>query len=168
MPQSGSHCDKRIPTKGPVAQLVSSTWLIIRGSLVQAQAGPQKNHPVFWMIFLWFFRTHTLEKCILTRWKWRDSNPRPNKEPICFLHAYLGLRFRAIARPKPPTIALSAKSHSCIAAYKNQPWYFRTAWSYQPLGIGLERCLGSAPCAETRRIYYTSITQRELQYCCQL
>ena len=101
-------------------------------------------------------------------WKWRESNPRPNKEPICFLHAYLGLNFRAIARPKPPTIALSAKSYSCIAAYKNQPWYFRTAWSYQPLGVGLERCLGSAPCAETRRIYYTSITQRELQYCCQL
>ena len=42
-------------------------------------------------------------------WKWRDSNPRPNKEPICFLHAYLGLNFRAIARPKPPTITLSAK-----------------------------------------------------------
>ncbi len=41
-------------------------------------------------------------------WKWRDSNPRPNKEPICFLHAYLGLDFRATARPKPPTIALSA------------------------------------------------------------
>ena len=36
-------------------------------------------------------------------------NPCPYKEPICFLHAYLGLRFRAIARPKPPTIALSAK-----------------------------------------------------------
>ena len=42
------------------------------------------------------------------QWRQRDSNPRPNKEPICFLHAYLGLNFRAMARPKPPTIALSA------------------------------------------------------------
>ena len=49
-------------------------------------------------------------KSALTRflWRQRDSNPRPNKEPICFLHAYLGLDFRATARPKPLTIALSA------------------------------------------------------------
>ena len=46
---------------------------------------------------------------ITSSWRWRELNPCPYKEPICFLHAYLGLRFRAIARPKPPTIALSAK-----------------------------------------------------------
>ena len=50
-----------------------------------------------------------LKDIALFWWKWRESNPRPNKEPICFLHAYLGLDFRAMARPKPPTIALSAK-----------------------------------------------------------
>ena len=36
------------------------------------------------------------------------------------------------------------------------------------VGVGWERCLGSAPCAETKPIYYTSIKQRELHCCCQL
>ena len=34
--------------------------------------------------------------------------------------------------------------------------------------LGLERCLVSAPCAEIRLIYCTSIRQREHSYCCQL
>jgi len=43
-------------------------------------------------------------------WTWRESNPRPNKETIRFLHAYPSLRFRATARPGPPTAALSPKA----------------------------------------------------------
>ena len=45
-------------------------------------------------------------------WSWRESNPRPHKETIRFLHAYLGLHFRAAARPKPPTATLSSKISS--------------------------------------------------------
>ena len=26
--------------------------------------------------------------CFLKKWSWRESNPRPNEEVICFLHAY--------------------------------------------------------------------------------
>ena len=48
----------------------------------------------------------------LFKWSWRDSNPRPNGETIRFLHAYLGLHFRATARPKPPTVALFSKVSS--------------------------------------------------------
>jgi len=48
-------------------------------------------------------------------WSWRESNPRPNEEAICFLHAYLRLGFRAAARPKPPTVALSAECFACRA-----------------------------------------------------
>ena len=47
-----------------------------------------------------------------TKWSWRESNPRPHKETIRFLHAYLGLHFRAAARPKPPTTTLSPKTSS--------------------------------------------------------
>ncbi|EJX02965.1 hypothetical protein EVA_08921 [gut metagenome] len=36
-------------------------------------------------------------------WTRRGLNPRPNGEPISFLHAYLRLDFRAHARPKLPT-----------------------------------------------------------------
>ena len=42
-------------------------------------------------------------------WSRRGLNPRPNREVLSFLHAYLGLRFRALARPKPPTNALSSE-----------------------------------------------------------
>ena len=40
-------------------------------------------------------------------WSWRDSNPRPNKEPTCFLHDYSAVVFRGRQgdeRPKPTLI----------------------------------------------------------------
>ena len=48
----------------------------------------------------------------ICKWSWRESNPRPNRETIRFLHAYLGLHFRAATRPKPPITALSPKISS--------------------------------------------------------
>ena len=42
-------------------------------------------------------------------WRWRDSNSRPNAEPICFLHAYSGVGFRQDAGTEPPTKCLSRK-----------------------------------------------------------
>jgi hypothetical protein len=41
-------------------------------------------------------------------WTWRESNPRPNKKFIRFLHAYFRFNFRVTARPKPPTVTLSS------------------------------------------------------------
>ncbi len=45
--------------------------------------------------------------CQLNLWRWRESNPRPHKETIRFLHAYSRLDFRVTARPGPPTGTLS-------------------------------------------------------------
>ena len=42
-------------------------------------------------------------------WRWRDSNSRPNAEPICFLHAYSGIGFCQDAGTEPPTKCLSRK-----------------------------------------------------------
>jgi len=39
-------------------------------------------------------------------WTWRDSNPRPNEEQICFLHAYLHLIFRLNIWLKLPLLSL--------------------------------------------------------------
>ena len=44
------------------------------------------------------------------RWSWWESNPRPNKETIRFLHAYSRLHFHVTARPGPPTGTLSSKT----------------------------------------------------------
>lgn len=33
-------------------------------------------------------------------WSWRDSNPRPNRETIRFLHAYSGLRFSSCSKTR--------------------------------------------------------------------
>ena len=41
-------------------------------------------------------------------WRWRESNPRPNKEPPGFLHAYSAVGFRAAQgneRPKRDLIS---------------------------------------------------------------
>ena len=46
----------------------------------------------------------------LAQWTRRGLNPRPNGDTKSFLHAYLRLGFRVIARPEPPTITLSSKS----------------------------------------------------------
>ena len=35
--------------------------------------------------------------CVFS-WRWRESNPRPNKEPPWFLHAYSAVGFRAAQR----------------------------------------------------------------------
>ncbi len=29
----------------------------------------------------------------IKKWSWRESNPRPNKQPMCFLHAYFVVDF---------------------------------------------------------------------------
>ena len=49
---------------------------------------------------------------VINEWSWRESNPRPNKETIRFLHAYSGLHFRDATRPGPPIAPLSPKISS--------------------------------------------------------
>ena len=55
-----------------------------------------------------------------------------------------------------------------IAACLRYPEYFCAAIPVEPSGVGSERRLGSAPCAEAKLIYYTSIKRRELHCSCQL
>ena len=45
--------------------------------------------------------------CILKKWSWRESNPRPNEEATSFLHVYPRLNFRVITGSGPPRITLS-------------------------------------------------------------
>ena len=56
----------------------------------------------------------------------------------------------------------------CRAADTDYLRYFHTAVPFKPRSEGLERCPVSAPCAEIRPIYYTSIRQREHNHCCRL
>ncbi len=51
----------------------------------------------------------TIEYRFFFGWSWWDSNPRPHKETIRFLHAYFSLHFRDMTRPEPPIISLSSK-----------------------------------------------------------
>ena len=96
------------------------------------------------------------------RWSWRDSNPRPHEETIRFLHAYLGLYFRATARPKPPTVTLSPKSHPDIGACLNYSRFTCAADSRRFGTTSLERRLVPSPGDGIKLvIYYTSIKQRE-------
>ena len=102
-------------------------------------------------------------------WRWRESNPRPHKETIRFLHAYLSLCFRGAARPEPPTTPLSPKFSSAHRGIDRLfPIYLRRLI----LGFGttsLERRLVLLPCKRIKLVIYcTSIKQREHTRCCQL
>ena len=108
-------------------------------------------------------------KISIYQWSWRESNPRPHKETMCFLHAYPGLHFRAVARPGPPTTALSSNLHRCIEAYTD---YFRFVCAAKPVRFGTtspERRLVPSPGDGIKlKIYCASIKQREHTDCCQL
>ena len=39
-------------------------------------------------------------------WSWRESNPRPNRETIRFLHAYSGLRFSCCSKTRTTNYSL--------------------------------------------------------------
>ena len=96
-------------------------------------------------------------------WSWRESNPRPNRETIRFLHAYLGLHFRAVTRPKPPITALFPKtsSNSRDARWTISeipaPLYLSDSEPHPK-----ERCLVVLPSRTIKPVIYcTSIRQRE-------
>ncbi len=102
-------------------------------------------------------------------WSWRESNPRPNKETIRFLHAYSRLHFRALARPGPPTNALAFKTSSAHQGLcRLFPIYLRRRvlrFGTTPLG----RRLVPLPCSGIKPVVYcTSTRQREHTRCCQL
>ena len=59
-----------------------------------------------------------------TLWSWRESNPRPNKEPIGFLHAYPDLGFHALAGIRQPIRALSPEFHRCHGAGQKLSLYW--------------------------------------------
>ena len=98
---------------------------------------------------------------IFYKWTRRGLNPRPNKEAICFLHAYLRLNFREPTRPKPPIGTLSLKISSCTQGRtKLFPIYLHhhiktlrknSSWVMSR----------SNTCVGIKLIYYTSIKQRE-------
>ena len=96
-------------------------------------------------------------------WSWRESNPRPNRETIRFLHAYLGLHFRDAARSKPPTATLSSKTSSPSRGSQETisdlpaPLYLPDSEQHPE-----ERCLVLSPCKRIKPVIYcTSIRQRE-------
>ena len=110
--------------------------------------------------------THPLAENL---WSWRESNPRPNRETICFLHAYFGLNFRDVTRPEPPITPLSSKFHHCNEAYNGYFRLYSTALSESFGTRASGRCLVSTPSVEIRQvIYYDSIKLRERNYFRQL
>ena len=96
-------------------------------------------------------------------WSWRESNPRPNRETIRFLHAYSSLHFRDAARPGPPTATLSSKFSSPSRGIQETisdfpaPLYLPDSEQHPE-----ERCLVPSPSEGIKPVNYcTSFRQRE-------
>ena len=94
-------------------------------------------------------------------WSWRESNPRPNKEYVCFLHAYLGLHFRPMARPKPPTTGLSATLSPEPRSRLRLSSIFLHRCVRTPRRDGIGAMSRFSTLCRNKLIYYTSIKQRE-------
>ena len=102
-------------------------------------------------------------------WSWRDLNPRPNAELMCFLRAYSSIGFRDPAGRRRPTVSLSSQNFG-IEARPHDPYsrFSYTADSRSLENTTLGRCPVPAPCAGIKLIYCTSIKQREQHCYCQL
>ena len=104
------------------------------------------------------------------KWKWRESNPRPNKEPPGFLHAYSAVGFRAVQgseRPKRDLISLVSpcrrSADTTIPKLLSTPYSGRNQES-PPAG-----CFVHPPCERIKPVtYYTSVRQRKRSYSRQL
>ena len=83
-------------------------------------------------------------------WTWWESNPRPHKETMRFLHAYSRLHFRDATRPGPPIAPLSPKTSS---RHRGLPQLFPIFLRRLSLRFGttpLERRLVSSPGEEIK------------------
>jgi len=47
-------------------------------------------------------------------WSWRESNPRPNKEQLCFLHTYSVVSFRVVQGNRHPNRNLISLSFTTL------------------------------------------------------
>ena len=97
------------------------------------------------------------------RWSWRESNPRPNRETIRFLHAYSGLQFSC--RRKTRTTQrrpYPLKFHHARGAGRDYSRFNRTAGSECFGTTASGRCLVLSPCDGIEPVIYcASIRQRE-------
>ena len=110
-----------------------------------------------------------MQRLFILLWTWWESNPRPHKETMRFLHAYSRLHFRDTPRPGPPSAPLSPKTSSRHRGLPRLFPIFLRRWVLRFGTTPLERRLVSSPGEEIKlKIYCASIKQREHTRCCQL
>ena len=104
---------------------------------------------------------HLITPIIL--WRWRESNPRPNKEPPWFLHAYSAVGFRdAQGSERPKRDLISWVSPWRRSADRTIPKLISTSFSGRNQESPPARCLVRSPCGRIKPVIYcASIRQRE-------
>ena len=105
----------------------------------------------------------------LLMWSWRESNPRPHKETIRFLHAYSRLWFSSIDKTWTTNRYLILWISSCCRGSTRLFPIYLHRWTLRFGTTSLERCLVPSPCDGIKPvIYYASIRQRERSFFRQL
>ena len=96
-------------------------------------------------------------------WSWRESNPRPNRETICFLHAYSSLWFSNHDKTWTTNhdliswISSACRSSTQTISDYPAPLYLPDSEQHPE-----ERCLVPSPSKGIKPVIYcTSIRQRE-------
>ena len=102
-------------------------------------------------------------------WRWRESNPRPNEEAICFLHAYPQTWFSNKSWIRATDFYLILLSFAGITRKNsNYPRYTCTTGSSRFRAVAPGWCLVPAPSAGIKCNLLSSITQQERSYFRQL
>ena len=103
------------------------------------------------------------------QWSWRDSNPRPNKQYIRFLHAYFAIDFRAQAESKHPTYILSSKVFETWPKLPNPYFCITISQNPTPRNRAMVRHLASLLSSGKRlESYFIRIKLQERTLRCQL
>ena len=103
------------------------------------------------------------------KWSWRDSNPRPNKQYIRFLHAYFAIGFRLEAESRHPTSSLSSEVFEFQPKYLKPYFCITISQNQTPQNRAFVRHLASLLSSGKRlKSYFIRIKLQERTLRCQL
>ena len=106
---------------------------------------------------------------LFVEWSWRESNPRPNKRQMCFLHAYSVVDCRGCSGRGHPRQTVASKSSSAVRGDPPTIPYSRAPPGHRPTGGVGGRCLVPSTVGGIKPVTYcASVRQQERSYIRQL
>ena len=104
----------------------------------------------------------------LFQWSWAESNRRPNKRLMCFLHAYSVVDCRGDSGRGHPRPTLASKDSLALRGFMPAIPSLRAPPDHTPTVRACGRCLVPTTVAGIKLTYCASVMQQERSYFRQL